>query len=238
MATCGAGLEMAAKQLGECLKGVSDILNSNSTCVIDEESDGYGFSLIGGGRYADTDVIQSFREDANWNNPGAVGLMKRAFGITDEHDSVLLRREPIGDSFIVLRKQYNTMLAHKFFVDGKLLKDKGSLVDSCKRFDEAIRLDSADPEIFIERASVKTILGKSEDALRDYESAIQLDPANAAAQSEAHALRLSIRQTIPAVAAKATASSANIVHTPASSSSSIANAPSATNRSLIDKLQQ
>ena len=102
---------------------------SSEECTIDEECDTYGFSLIDGSKQDSRSKIESFKSDANWNNPGAVHLMGLAFGIDkdNEYSSHIASLRP-GPDYTTLRASHNKMIAQRYVEDGIKLKNKGAFV--------------------------------------------------------------------------------------------------------------
>lgn len=86
----------------------------STVCHISEESDLYAFSLVDNSRVCSEDVLDSFRSDTNWCNPGSVALMRNAFGITDDYASPFI---PVatGPTYLDLRAKHNHMLASRSF---------------------------------------------------------------------------------------------------------------------------
>ena len=72
--------------------------DSGRRCAIEEESDIYGFSLLTADKESGCDHVSSilndsFSADINWNNPGALTLMCRSYGIvgqTNVYSSIVL----------------------------------------------------------------------------------------------------------------------------------------------------
>jgi tetratricopeptide (TPR) repeat protein len=216
----------------------------------------YGFSLVHSAstKSARECVLNSFRYDSNWNNPGSIMLMQRAFGINDEYSCNIVKRHADAN-YLDLRAEHNKMIARRLCLEGKALRDHGSFLDSCKRFDSAIKFDPLCADAYEGRADVEIQLGKREDAMRDYEEACRLQPGNDSARTEAQLLRTALRfssassrftvtRTNSTASANATAvaASASCARSSSSGNSSstatTAAAPALSRVNLIGKLQQ
>lgn len=166
-------------------------VSANGQCGIYEDCDTYGFSLVDNSNQA-TSVIECFKADANWNNPEALTLMRSAYGTDEEQYYSHIATIHPGSDFLSLRTRHNAMIADRCVEEGIKLKNKGSLVESVKKFDEAIKLNYKCFTAFQERGGVKIILGNQFEALSDLERASRLQPDNESAKLEVNALRASL----------------------------------------------
>lgn len=173
-------------------------LSGEQRCKIDEECDTFGFSLLSE-VCADRDgIIKAFRKDGNWNNPGSLILMQRAFEITDEYSSFAPQLK-IGMSYVELRKAHNDMISERLFDEGKTLRNKGRFIESCKRFDESLKYQPDFVDALLERGSVLLQLGRKPEALRDFDEVLRIQPHNHLAMTELTILRSSMRYEKPAL---------------------------------------
>lgn len=173
-------------------------LSHEQRCKIDEECDTFGFSLLSE-VCADRDgIIKAFRKDGNWNNPGSLILMQRAFEITDEYSSFAPQLK-IGMSYVELRKAHNDMISERLFDEGKTLRNKGRFIESCKRFDESLKYQPDFVDALLERGSVLLQLGRKPEALRDFDEVLRIQPHNHLAMTELTILRSSMRYEKPAL---------------------------------------
>jgi tetratricopeptide (TPR) repeat protein len=173
--------------------GIVDLDIPTARCRIAEESDTYGFSLTDSSRVQDVDILASFLHDSNWNNPGATRLMCGAYSIRDDYRSFTLPLDSPGPNYLELRGEYNHLIATKSFEHGVQLRNRGNFGDSCKRFDEAIKVYPGYAEAYLERGGVKSLMGRKEEALQDYENAVRLQPDNQLALSEVQLLKVQLR---------------------------------------------
>jgi tetratricopeptide (TPR) repeat protein len=170
-------------------------------------------------------------------------LMQRAFGINDEYDCNIVQAH-VDTSYIDLRAEHNKMISLRLCQEGRSLRDRGSFIDSCKRFDSAIQFDPQCASAYEGRGDVKVQLGKREEALQDYETACRLQPENESARALAQQLRATLHVSAPSRFVPTSAGSANTAAFPSSaayaqsSSASTSTAPVPSRLSLIGKLQQ
>jgi tetratricopeptide (TPR) repeat protein len=208
----------------------------------------YGFSLVHSARArsARGEVLDCFRDDANWNNPGSVMLMQQAFGINDEYNCNIVEAHSDA-SYVDLRAEHNKMIARRLCQEGSALRDRGSFIDSCKRFDSAIQFDPNCASAYEGRGDVKVQLGKREEALQDYEAACTLQPENESVRAVANQLRATLHVSAPSRFVPSSAGSTASANTAAFPSSAAyaqsscaltSTAPAPGRLSLIGKLQQ
>ena len=169
------------------LKSCKPVHFDHRSCVIDEECDTYGFSLLSHAgdvdrdafQYREQNVVDEFRKDVNWNNPGAVQLMCRAFGLdkADEYRSSLLP-DKSGFGYLALRAEQHKLWSVRLVNEGEQLEQQDRINDSIVRYSEAIRYDYQSIEALLARARANVQLKNVDSARRDYQSVLQIQPSN------------------------------------------------------------
>lgn len=181
--------------LSQHLKNITD-----SSCIIDEDSDLFGFSLVhddiddsrrsGNSQTHAKDVIQRFRSDDNWFNSKAVDLMCNSYGIdsTNQYDSLLLlsrgvdRRTNNNNSttYLTIKREQNHMFARNLFMEGANLIRAMKYDDAVKKLSDAIHFNDQFIDAYMERAQVYELLSLQQEALNDYNKVKELRAATVA----------------------------------------------------------
>lgn len=188
-------VQLNRDRLSQHLKNITD-----SSCIIDEDSDLFGFSLVhddiddsrrsGNSQAHAKDVIQRFRSDDNWFNSKAVDLMCNSYGIdsTNQYDSLLLlsrgvdRRTNNNNSttYLTLKREQNHMFARNLFMEGANLIRAMKYDDAVKKLSDAIHFNDQFIDAYMERAQAYELLSLQQEALNDYNKVKELRAATVA----------------------------------------------------------
>lgn len=188
-------VQLNRDRLSQHLKNITD-----SSCIIDEDSDLFGFSLVhddidasrrsGNSQTHAKDVIQRFRSDDNWFNSKAVDLMCNSYGIdsTNQYDSLLLlsrgvdRRTNNNNSttYLTIKREQNHMFARNLFMEGANLIRAMKYDDAVKKLSDAIHFNDQFIDAYMERAQAYELLSLQQEALNDYNKVKELRAATVA----------------------------------------------------------
>ena len=188
-------VQLNRDRLSQHLKNITD-----SSCIIDEDSDLFGFSLVhddiddsrrsGNSQTHAKDVIQRFRSDDNWFNSKAVDLMCNSYGIdsTNQYDSLLLlsrgvdRRTNNNNSttYLTIKREQNHMFARNLFMEGANLIRAMKYDDAVKKLSDAIHFNDQFIDAYMERAQAYELLSLQQEALNDYNKVKELRTATVA----------------------------------------------------------
>lgn len=87
---------------------------------------------------------------------------------------------------LYLDKAGYTRRSFKYIVQlGNCLKESGDYSGSLKAYDEAIKLNAKDSDLYLQRGHVLKLMGRVADALISYQTSLALDPTNEHARFEA-----------------------------------------------------
>jgi len=185
-------VQLNRDRLSQHLKYITD-----SSCIIDEDSDLFGFSLVhddidasrrsGNSQTYAKDVIQRFRSDDNWFNSKAVDLMCNSYGIdsTNQYDSLLLlsrgvdRRTNNNNSttYLTIKREQNHMFARNLFMEGANLIRAMKYDEAVKKLSDAIHFNDQFIDAYMERAQAYELLSLQQEALNDYNKVKELRAA-------------------------------------------------------------
>jgi len=185
-------VQLNRDRLSQHLNNITD-----SSCIIDEDSDLFGFSLVhddidtsrrsGNSQTHAKDVIQRFRSDDNWFNSKAVDLMCNSYGIdsTNQYDSLLLlsrgvdRRTNNNNSttYLTIKREQNHMFARNLFMEGANLIRAMKYDDAVKKLSDAIHFNDQFIDAYMERAQAYELLSLQQEALNDYNKVKELRAA-------------------------------------------------------------
>eukprot|EP01032_Pedospumella_encystans_P009259 gene9259-10917_t len=252
----------------------SEPYRATSECAVEEESDMYGFSLLSHGnseRHASSSTkgtLSNLMTDQNWNNPGNVCLMCRAYQIDDTYRSVVFGQTlgASGSTYLVLKSQQHHMFSDRYYAEGVAYKSRGLWSESIKSLSDALVYNANHLVARIERADSYFRQNKKLEALSDYKQILAAQPNHAVALERTMLLRNNTSLTpLPSTQSTTTdvrssgnsriqltdRSNVDYVSTvPSTGSSSIHNQVSTVNKNihakplvykntgLIDKLQQ
>lgn len=153
------------------------------------EIDMYGFSLIGtlnSRNQSDFieesgyNVLNSFKKDENWNNPQAVELMMKSYGISD---SFICHDQPCIQSFtyLSLKEEQGKLFCSRFVAEGKKYLRDGKVRDSLNSFNTALTYDASCTEAYILRLEIFDNLGMVSEALVECKSILKISHQNSKA---------------------------------------------------------
>jgi len=168
-------------------------------CNVDEESDMYGFSLISqredrrelGRGQTQTTTLAMLKMDQNWNNPGAVCLMCRAYQLDDTYHSVAFGNafRATQDTYKTLKSEQHAMFAERYYAEGVVAKGRGLFIESVKSFSDALLYRPDHVLARIERADSYYRQNKKAEALSDYKHILSVQPNHTVALERVALLR-------------------------------------------------
>jgi tetratricopeptide (TPR) repeat protein len=155
----------------------------NKSYKILEDSDLFGFSGLkhqsgSSVSFQKDDIIDAFRSDESWHNPGSVDLMMRSYEITDPYGSVLfdsIVENSSSFNYLHIKAQQNRLFASKAVEEGMLLLNHGRIADSIKKFTCAIAYDEVSNEAYFARANAYVRLRDWRNAIQDLEKSIEIN---------------------------------------------------------------
>lgn len=165
----------------------SDNYVSNKECCVEEESDLYGFSLISehenvkmNGNRTRIRLLVKLMDDQNWNNPGAVSLMCRAYQLDNTFESVVFGSAlyEVKGTYLTVKADQHLMFADRYYTEGLVLKNKGLVAESVKPFSDALLYNAQHVQTRIERADAYFRLNKKSEAELDYKMVLSIQPSN------------------------------------------------------------
>jgi len=172
-----------------------------SECVVEEESDMYGFSLISQSNAASRDERQSssstrgilsyMMKDQNWNNPGNVCLMCQAYQIDETYRSVIFGQTlgTSGSTYLVLKSQQHYMFSDRYYSEGVAYKSRGLWSESIKSLSDALVYNANHLNARVERADSYFRQNKKAEAFSDYKQILIVQPNHAVALERVMVLR-------------------------------------------------
>lgn len=168
-------------------------------CIVEEESDMYGFSLISqrddgrerGRGQAQTNILAELMKDENWNNPGAVCLMCRAYQIDDTYDSIAFGNafRATKDTYKTLKAEQHAMFAERYYTEGMVSKGRGLFIEGVKSFSDALLYNPSHMQARIERADTYYRQNKKSEAMGDYKQILSVQPNHTVALERVALLR-------------------------------------------------
>jgi tetratricopeptide (TPR) repeat protein len=173
----------------------------NKSYKILEDSDLFGFSGLKHHSSSSSlssmnnDMIEAFKSDESWHNPGSVDLMMKAYEINDSYGSVLFDSSAESSSsfnYLHIKVQQNRLFANKAVEEGMLLLNHGRVADSIKKFTSAIAYDETSNESYFARANAYVRLRDWRNAMQDLEKAIEINSEEEASKE----LLKSVRQIV------------------------------------------
>lgn len=149
---------------------IRNIIKVAKDYEVDEGTDLYGFSYIrssphsyhitesgSSGRNVNSDelLIEELRGEDNWNNPGAIELMMKAFGLhTKPYLKISDTCIPVSKAELLkeVHKSQHHYFAQRFVNEGKQLLSEMHFSKAIQKFSEAIKYDEEFPEAWYCRA--------------------------------------------------------------------------------------
>ena len=194
------GMKDVGDRVSELLKlrsFASEPYRATSECAVEEESDMYGFSLLSHGnseRHASSSTkgkLSNLMTDQNWNNPGNVCLMCRAYQIDDTYRSVVFGQTlgASGSTYLVLKSQQHHMFSDRYYAEGVAYKSRGLWSESIKSLSDALVYNANHLLARIERADSYFRQNKKLEALSDYRQILAVQPNHAVALERTMLLR-------------------------------------------------
>ena len=194
------GMKDVGDRVSELLKlrsFASEPYRATSECAVEEESDMYGFSLLSHGnseRHASSSTkgkLSNLMTDQNWNNPGNVCLMCRAYQIDDTYRSVVFGETlgASGSTYLVLKSQQHHMFSDRYYAEGVAYKSRGLWSESIKSLSDALVYNANHLLARIERADSYFRQNKKLEALSDYRQILAVQPNHTAALERTVLLR-------------------------------------------------
>ncbi len=180
-----------------------------SECVVEEESDMYGFSLISQGNAASNGerqsssstkgILYNLMKDQNWNNPGNVCLMCRAYQIDETYQSVVFGQTlgTSGSTYLVLKSQQHIMFSDRYYSEGVACKSRGLWSESIKSLSDALVYNANHLNARVERADSYFRQNKKAEAFNDYKQILIAQPHHAVALERVMVLRNNTSFTPP-----------------------------------------
>ena len=175
----------------------SEPYRATSECAVEEESDMYGFSLLSHGygeRHASSSTkgtLTNLMMDQNWNNPGNVCLMCRAYQIDDTYRSVVFGQTlgASGSTYLALKSQQHHMFSDRYYAEGVAYKSRGLWSESIKSLSDALVYNANHLIARMERADSYFRQNKKLEALSDYKQILAVQPNHAVALERTMLLR-------------------------------------------------
>lgn len=217
-------VEKGIKLLIESNNSINKLKYNNDGRIINEVCDLYGFSLIkhpNNNKYdlkTQNNSIMQFKNDDNWYNTKSIDLMCQSYNIIpisiidyqsswlQEQDSIQILLNNKSDNYLHIKSKQHKLFASKLYQDGIKLKDSLQYNESIIRFTDAIHYDDTYIDAYQERAMIYKLLGKTDEAILDYEKILRLTSKSITTKDN-----ISIQTTKPITS--------NVIHNVKSSSS-------------------
>ncbi len=165
---------------------------------VDEDCDLYGFSCLAASKLKSASLfcnnlrneslVDIFRNDENWHNPGALDLMMKSYGLDKSpHLSVTLseiarKERPSVESFNFMEvklSQYR-MISDRKIDEAVIAMQKSQVAVAIQLLSDAIKLDKENVNSFYLRAKSYMALNEYSHALEDIKCALELTPDTSA----------------------------------------------------------
>lgn len=167
----------------------------NKSYEIIEECDLYGFSCLVKPEEGETrSILDQFRSDGNWFNPGNIELMLKSYEIDEPYGSFVLKSPDLSEiNYLVLKKKQNRYLSNKTVDEGMVLLNHSQVAESIKKFTAALSVDDENSEAYFARANAYVRLRDWVNAQRDLQKALEFNPSCEATSQ----LLKSVKQFLP-----------------------------------------
>lgn len=151
-----------------------------------EDSDLYGFSSmhlsIDDGEIP-ADFIDQLKKDPNWNNPAALSLMLKSFGIKDEYRYLrVCGHVKPEDDYRYKKAQYYHLKATKCIDEAQIFLKRNEISKAIEQLTQAIRYEEDNADAYFIRANAYIRLQDWDYVEKDILKAKELNPSCPATQ--------------------------------------------------------